>query len=233
MSMLEVHAIDLHYGAARALRGVSLTAEAGKVTCVLGRNGVGKTSLLRALVGQHAVSKGSIRFSGADITTLRPVERARRGIAYVPQGREIFPLLSVGENLATGFAPLKRNQRRIPDDVFSLFPVLKDMLGRRGGDLSGGQQQQLAIGRALVMRPRLLLLDEPTEGIQPSIIKDIGRAIAYLRGLGQIAIVLVEQYLDFAQELGDHFAVMDRGAIVYSARRAELNEGALKRALAI
>jgi urea transport system ATP-binding protein len=233
MSMLEVDAIDLHYGAARALRGVSLTAEAGKVTCVLGRNGVGKTSLLRALVGQHPVSKGTIRYAGADITTLQPVERARRGIAYVPQGREIFPLLSVAENLETGFAPLKRDQRRIPDDVFSLFPVLRSMLGRRGGDLSGGQQQQLAIGRALVMRPQLLLLDEPTEGIQPSIIKDIGRAISYLRNLGQIAIVLVEQYLDFAQELGDHFAVMDRGAIVYSASRAELNEAALKRALAI
>ena len=231
--MLEVNAIDLHYGAAKALRGVSLTAEAGKVTCVLGRNGVGKTSLLRALVGQHAISKGSIHFAGADITSLRPVDRARRGIAYVPQGREIFPLLSVAENLETGFAPLKRDQRQIPDDVFSLFPVLQSMLGRRGGDLSGGQQQQLAIGRALVMRPTLLLLDEPTEGIQPSIIKDIGRAISYLRNLGQIAIVLVEQYLDFAQELGDHFAVMDRGAVVYSASRAELDEAALKRALAI
>jgi urea transport system ATP-binding protein len=231
--MLEVDAIDLHYGPARALRGVSLTAEAGKVTCVLGRNGVGKTSLLRALMGQHAVSHGTIRYAGADITRLRPVERARRGIAYVPQGREIFPLLTVAENLETGFAPLKREQRSIPDDVFSLFPVLQSMLGRRGGDLSGGQQQQLAIGRALVMRPRLLLLDEPTEGIQPSIIKDIGRAISYLRNLGQIAIVLVEQYLDFAQELGDHFAVMDRGTIVYAASRAELNEAALKRALAI
>ena len=231
--MLEVNAIDLHYGAARALRGVSLRAEAGKVTCVLGRNGVGKTSLLRALVGQHAVSKGSVHFAGADITLLRPVERARRGIAYVPQGREIFPLLSVAENLETGFAPLRREQRRIPEEVFSLFPVLREMLGRRGGDLSGGQQQQLAIGRALVMRPQLLLLDEPTEGIQPSIIKDIGRAISYLRGLGQIAIVLVEQYLDFAQELGDHFAVMDRGTIVYSASRSELDEAALKRALAI
>ena len=231
--MLEVNAIDLHYGAARELRSVSLTAEAGKVTCVLGRNGVGKTSLLRALVGQHAVSKGSIRFGGADITTLRPVERARRGIAYVPQGREIFPLLTVEENLQTGFAPLKRGQRNIPDDVFSLFPVLNSMLRRRGGDLSGGQQQQLAIGRALVMRPRLLLLDEPTEGIQPSIIKDIGRAISYLRNLGQIAIILVEQYLDFAQELGDNFLVMDRGQVIYSSTRAELDEAALKRAMAI
>ena len=233
MSMLEVKSIDLHYGAAQALRGVSLRAEAGKVTCVLGRNGVGKTSLLRALVGQRPISKGSIHFGGADITSLRPVDRARRGIAFVPQGREIFPLLTVAENLETGFAPLKRDQRRIPDDVFSLFPVLQSMLGRRGGDLSGGQQQQLAIGRALVMRPTLLLLDEPTEGIQPSIIKDIGRAISYLRGLGQIAIVLVEQYLDFAQELGDHFAVMDRGTIVYSANRAELDEKQLKQALAI
>ena len=151
----------------------------------------------------------------------------------MPQGREIFPLLTVEENLETGFAPLKRDERNIPDVVFSLFPVLGDMLGRRGGDLSGGQQQQLAIGRALVMRPRLLLLDEPTEGIQPSIIKDIGRAISYLRGLGEIAIVLVEQYLDFARELGDYFAVMDRGQIVYSATRAEMDEAALSRALAI
>jgi urea transport system ATP-binding protein len=231
--MLEVNAIDLHYGAAQALRGVSLTAEPGKVTCVLGRNGVGKTSLLRALVGQHAISRGSIIFNGSEISKLQPHDRARRGIAYVPQGREIFPLLTVEENLKTGFAPLKRDERNIPDDVFSLFPVLNDMLGRRGGDLSGGQQQQLAIGRALVMRPRLLLLDEPTEGIQPSIIKDIGRAISYLRNLGQIAVVLVEQYLDFARELGDHFAVMDRGAVVYSCSRENLDEMALKRALSI
>ena len=215
------------------LRGVSLTAEPGKVTCVLGRNGVGKTSLLRALVGQHPISRGSINFDGQDISKLRPYERARRGIAYVPQGREIFPLLTVDENLRTGFAPLKRNERHVPDDVFSLFPVLGDMLGRRGGDLSGGQQQQLAIGRALVMRPKLLLLDEPTEGIQPSIIKDIGRSIAYLRNLGKIAVVLVEQYLDFAQELGDYFAVMDRGAVVYSCSRADMDESALKRALAL
>jgi urea transport system ATP-binding protein len=231
--MLSVNAIDLHYGAAQALRGISLSAAPGTVTCVLGRNGVGKTSLLRALVGQYPVSRGTVTFEGNDITALRPSDRARRGIAYVPQGREIFPLLTVEENLHTGFAPLQRADRSVPEVVFSLFPVLGAMLHRRGGDLSGGQQQQLAIGRALVMRPRLLLLDEPTEGIQPSIIKDIGRAISYLRGLGEMAIVLVEQYLDFARELGDGFAVMDRGQIVYAGTRANLDEQALKRALAI
>jgi urea transport system ATP-binding protein len=231
--MLDVQSIDLHYGAAQALRAVSLNAAVGEVTCVLGRNGVGKTSLLDALAGQQSISNGAIVWEGADIAALKPYQRARRGIAYVPQGREIFPLLTVEENLKTGFAPLSREQREIPDDVFSLFPVLRDMLRRRGGDLSGGQQQQLAIGRALVMRPRLLLLDEPTEGIQPSIIKDIGRAISYLRSLKQMAIVLVEQYLDFASELGDRFAVMDRGAVVYSCVRAEMDEAALKQALAI
>jgi urea transport system ATP-binding protein len=231
--MLEAQSIDLHYGAAQALRAVSLKAEFGKVTCVLGRNGVGKTSLLDALAGHLPVSSGKIIWEGSDITALRPPERARRGIAYVPQGREIFPLLTVDENLKTGFAPLPRGERNLPEDVFSLFPVLKGMLHRRGGDLSGGQQQQLAIGRALVMRPRLLLLDEPTEGIQPSIIKDIGRAIDYLRSLGKIAIVLVEQYLDFARELGDYFAVMDRGAVIYSCSRDAIDEAALKRAMAI
>src|SRR6202048_140687 len=231
--MLDVSAIDLHYGAAQALRAVSLTAEAGRVPGVLGRNGVGKTSLLDALAGQLPVTRGTVTLDGADITALAPYERARRGIAYVPQGREIFPLLTVRENLETGFAPLPRAERAIPDDVFSLFPVLGDMLRRRGGDLSGGQQQQLAIGRALVMKPRVLLLDEPTEGIQPSIIKDIGRAIAYLRNLGQVAIVLVEQYLDFASELGDYFTVMDRGAIVYACSKADMDEAALKRAMAL
>ena len=231
--MLDVANINLHYGAAQALRGVSLQAEPGKVTCVLGRNGVGKTSLLRAIVGQHATSAGAITFEGKDISRLSTVERARSGIAIVPQGREIFPLLTVEEDLETGYAPLPRGDRNVPDDVFSLFPVLNTMLKRRGGDLSGGQQQQLAIGRALVMRPRLLLLDEPTEGIQPSIIKDIGRAICYLRSLGQMAIVLVEQYLDFAQELGDRLVVMDRGSIVYACDKADMDEGALKRAMAI
>ncbi|MDI3470962.1 MAG: Urea ABC transporter, ATPase protein UrtE [Pseudolabrys sp.] len=231
--MLDVNAINLHYGAAQALRGISLKAEVGKVTCVLGRNGVGKTSLLRAIAGQHAVSAGSIVLDGKNITHLRTVARARSGVALVPQGREIFPLLTVEENLETGFASLPRDRRKVPDDVFSLFPVLRSMLKRRGGDLSGGQQQQLAIGRALTMRPKLLLLDEPTEGIQPSIIKDIGRAIGYLRGLGEMAIVLVEQYLDFAQELADHLVVMDRGSIVYASDKANLDEGAVKRALAI
>ena len=231
--MLEVKSIDLHYGAAQALRSVSLVAEPGEVTCVMGRNGVGKTSLLRALVGQHPVTRGAIHWNGTDIGALRPYQRARAGIAYVPQGREIFPLLTVEENLKTGFAPLARAARYIPDDVFSLFPVLKDMLRRRGGDLSGGQQQQLAIGRALVMRPKLLLLDEPTEGIQPSIIKDIGRAIVYLRSRGEIAILLVEQYFDFARELGDHFVAMDRGAVVYAGGRHSLDETALRRALAL
>ena len=231
--MLKVDNINLYYGAAQALRGVSVAAETGKVLCVLGRNGVGKTSLLRAMVGQYPIASGSITFDGTEISSLKPYERARRGIGFVPQGREIFPLLTVEENLKTGFGPLKRENRNIPDDVFSLFPVLQSMLGRRGGDLSGGQQQQLAIGRALVMRPKLLLLDEPTEGIQPSIIKDIGRAIAYLRSLGQIAIVLVEQYLDFARELGDRFVVMDRGSIVYAAARDDLDDEQLRQAMAL
>src|SRR5258708_37025500 len=231
--MLDVKSDDLPYGAAQALRSVSMHAQVGEVTCVLGRNGVGKTSLLDALAGQQPISGGSIIWEGEDITKLKPYERARRGVAYVPQGREIFPLLTVEENLKTGFAPLKRGDRHIPEDVFSLFPVLKDMLHRRGGDLSGGQQQQLAIGRALVMQPRLLLLDEPTEGIQPSIIKDIGRAITYLRSLGTIAIVLVEQYLDFACELGDNFAVMDRGAVKYASDRSKLDPAAISRQMAL
>jgi urea transport system ATP-binding protein len=231
--MLSVENVDLHYGAAQALRSVSLTAEVGKIACVMGRNGVGKTSLMRAIVGQKNPTRGRILWNGEDVTRLPPFERARRGIALVPQGREIFPLLSVEENLRTGFAPLDRARRSIPDDVFSLFPVLSQMLRRRGGDLSGGQQQQLAIGRALVMRPKLLVLDEPTEGIQPSIIKDIGRAIEYLRQTGEMAIVLVEQYFDFAKELADRIFVMDRGEVVLAGDSSALDEAAVRRYLTV
>jgi urea transport system ATP-binding protein len=231
--MLSVEALDLQYGAAQALRGVSVAAKAGAVTCVLGRNGVGKTSLLRAICGQQKASKGRIVLDGEDITIMPPHERARRGIAFVPQGREIFPLLTVRENIETGFAPLKRADRRIPDYIFELFPVLKSMLGRRGGDLSGGQQQQLAIARALTMRPRLIVLDEPTEGIQPSIIKDIGRAIETLRARGDMAILLVEQYFEFARDLADTYAVMDRGQVVLAGTRAEMVESDVRRRLSV
>src|SRR5215510_10091985 len=231
--MLDVRGIDLHYGAAQALRGIKLGAEPGKVTCVLGRNGVGKTSLLRALTGHHPVSGGTIHFDEADITRLRPYERARRGIAYVPQGREIFPLLTVQENLETGFARLPRGERQIGGDLFELFPVLKSMLGRRGGDLSGGQQQQLAIARALVMKPKVIVLDEPTEGIQPSIIKDIGRAISFLRNQGQMAIVLVEQYFEFARALADRYAVMERGEVVLAGEGSSMVESDVRRYLTV
>ncbi|MEM1267096.1 MAG: urea ABC transporter ATP-binding subunit UrtE [Pseudomonadota bacterium] len=231
--MLSVRTLDLHYGAAQALRAVSLDAKPGEVTAVLGRNGVGKTSLLRAITGRHLASGGTIQWDGRDITRLPAASRARAGIASVPQGREIFPLLTVRENLETGFAVLPRNRRSIPDDVFALFPVLRDMMKRRGGDLSGGQQQQLAIGRAMVMRPKLLVLDEPTEGIQPSIIKDIGRAIDFLRSQGEIAIVLVEQYFEFARDLCDAYAVMDRGEIVAQGRRDEMVEADVRRWLTV
>jgi urea transport system ATP-binding protein len=231
--MLVVKNVDLHYGAAIALRGVSLTAKIGEVTCLLGRNGVGKTSLLRAVTGAHPVSRGTITWNGEDITGLPTYERARRGIAWVPQGRDIFPLLTVRENLETGFAVLPRGQRQVTDTVFDLFPILKTMLRRRGGDLSGGQQQQLAIARALVMKPRLLVLDEPTEGIQPSIIKDIGRVITLLRASGEMAILLVEQYFDFARDLAQRIVVMDRGDIVLAGRREELDEADVRRRLSV
>jgi urea transport system ATP-binding protein len=231
--MLEVEKVDLHYGAAIALRQVSITVDVGAVTCLLGRNGVGKTSMLRAIVGAHPISSGSIRWEGQEISRLPMYERAKRGIAWVPQGRDVFPLLTVKENLETGFAVLSRGERKVPDEIFDLFPILKTMMRRRGGDLSGGQQQQLSIARALVMKPRLIVLDEPTEGIQPSIIKDIGRVIALLRARGDMAILLVEQYFDFAQELAQTMVVMDRGDIVLAGRREDLDEADVRRRLSV
>jgi len=231
--MLEVNSINLHYGAAQALRGITMQAEPGKVTCVLGRNGVGKTSLLDALMGQHPVSSGTIVWEGQDVTALKPADRARRGIAYVPQGREIFPLLTVQENLETGYARLPGSARKIGGELFELFPVLKSMLGRRGGDLSVAQQQQLAMGRALVMQPKLIVLDEPTAGIQPSIIKDIGRAITFLRNQGKMAIVLVEQYFDFARALADKYSVMERGEVVLAGEGSTMVESDVRRYLTV
>jgi urea transport system ATP-binding protein len=231
--MLAVENANLHYGAAQALRGITVRAEMARITCVLGRNGVGKSSLLRAVTGQHPLSSGKVSFEGKELNGMAPYNRAKLGIGYVPQGREIFPLLTVKENLESGYAPLKRADRSIPDDIFSLFPILNSMLGRRGGDLSGGQQQQLAIGRALVTRPRILVLDEPTEGIQPSIIKDIGRAIKYLRDSTGMAILLVEQYLDFCRELADHVYIMDRGEIVHEGPAETLDTAEARRHLTV
>lgn len=231
--MLEVRDVNLFYGAAQALKNVSLTAARGQVTCVLGRNGVGKTSLMRAITGRQVNRDGQIVWDGQDMTTWPDHARARHGMAIVPQGREIFPLLTVAENLRTGLAAAPPGKRRVSDEIFELFPVLASMLNRRGGDLSGGQQQQLAIGRALVTQPRLLILDEPTEGIQPSIIQDIGRAITYLRERGDMAIVLVEQYFDFAHALGDNFVVMDRGEVVLTGAADTLGEAQIRRYLTV
>src|SRR6202045_1484368 len=231
--MLSVEAVDLYYGASHALRRVSLTAKKGEGTCILGRNGVGKPRLLRAIFGLNPIRSGHIRWEDRELTGLPTHERARAGLALVPQGREIFPRLSVLENLETGFAPLARELRHIPDEVFTLFPVLKDMLYRRGGNLSGGQQQQLAIARALVTRPRLLILDEPTEGIQPSIIKEIGRVIERLAARGDMAILLVEQYFEFARDLAAAYVVMQRGEIVLSGRQSEMDEIAVRAYLTV
>jgi urea transport system ATP-binding protein len=211
--MLNIDNIHQYYGGSHTLRGISLSLRQGKVTSLLGRNGVGKTTFLKCLMGLLPVRQGSITLEGQDITRLPPEKRAARGMAYVPQGREIFPRLTVEENMLLGLASGSA-RRGIPPVVFDMFPVLKDMLKRRGGDLSGGQQQQLAIARALTMRPRVLILDEPTEGIQPSIIKDIERAIRQLAASGEMAILLVEQYYDFAESLADAYAVMARGEII-------------------
>ena len=231
--MLQVEDIDLYYGASQALKSVAIGAEIGRVSCVMGRNGVGKTSLLRAIAGHQPIRAGRILWEDEDISGFTPYDRAGRGIAYVPQGREIFPLLTVLENLQTGYAALPRSLRHVPDEIFDLFPVLKEMLARRGGDLSGGQQQQLAIARALVTRPRLLILDEPTEGIQPSIIKDIERVIRVLTERGDMAILLVEQYFDFARRLADTYAVMERGEVVMQGDAADMVESDVRRYLTV
>lgn len=229
--MLSVNQLDVAYGASQALYDVSMQAQTGKVTCVLGRNGVGKTTLMKALSGHLAPLTGDIQWQGRSLNGLAPYDRARQGIAYVPQGRDIFAQLTVEENLQTAFSALPKSKRYIDGEIYSLFPVLQQMLKRRGGDLSGGQQQQLAIARALLLRPQLLILDEPTEGIQPSIIKDIQRVIELLRERGDMAIVLVEQYLDFAAELADEFIILERGRVVASGHGHELKTSAEARRL--
>jgi urea transport system ATP-binding protein len=233
MTALSVRAIDLHYGAAQALKSVSLECKPNRITAVLGRNGVGKSSTLRAITGINNITAGDITFGEDVLRKAPPYRRARMGLGYVPQGREIFPLLTVRENLETGYASVARADKTIPGYIFELFPVLKSMLGRRGGDLSGGQQQQLAIGRALVTRPKVLVLDEPTEGIQPSIIKDIGRALQFLRDEKGMTILLVEQFLDFCREIADDIYVMDRGEIQHAGPASDLDLPDVRRHLMV
>jgi urea transport system ATP-binding protein len=231
--MLEIKDLDLFYGQSQILFGITLEAAQGRITTVIGNNGVGKTSLLKAIAGRHAITAGTVSVAGAPVALASAFYAARSGIAYVPQGREIFPMLSVQENLETGFACLPKADHMIPDAIFALFPVLKDMRARRGGDLSGGQQQQLSIARALITRPRVLLLDEPTEGIQPNVIQQIGGALEMLRGQGDMAIVLVEQNADFAHALGDSFIVMERGRIKRRANKADYSKSILVEDLAL
>lgn len=231
--MLSIQSVNQYYGGSHTLRDVSFEVVGGACTTVLGRNGVGKTTLLKCLMGLLPVASGSITFEGRDITRMRPNERARVGIAYVPQGREIFARLTVEENLLMGLAGSGRKGKDIPGEVFEMFPVLKEMLHRRGGDLSGGQQQQLAVGRALLMKPKVLVLDEPTEGIQPSIIKDIERVIRMLANRGDMAILLVEQYYDFAQSLADHYVVMSRGQVVRKGPGSEMEAENIRGYLAL
>lgn len=232
--MLQVKHVNQYYGSSHTLRGVSLSVKKGQCLALLGRNGVGKTTLLKCLMGVLPVAKGSVSLEGRDITKMKPHERAELGVAYVPQGRDIFARLTVEENLLMGMAVKSgKAASRIRGEVYELFPVLKEMLHRRGGDLSGGQQQQLAIARALLADPRLIILDEPTEGIQPSIIKDIGRVIRLLRSRGDISILLCEQYFDFAHELADEFVVMSRGEVVASGTQAQMNSDDVKRHLAV
>lgn len=231
--MLEVRDLTLRYGQSQILNGISLGAQPGQVSCVMGTNGVGKTSLLKAIAGRHPFADGSVTLDGVDLGRPSAYAAAKAGIAYVPQGREVFPLLTVMENLKTGFACLDTDDRSIPDRIFELFPVLAEMKDRRGGDLSGGQQQQLAIARALVTRPKVLLLDEPTEGIQPSIIKQIGETIKVLRDEGEISIILVEQYFDFAVGLADHLYVLTRGSVSFETDKANLDRDEVLKELSI
>ena len=230
--MLSVQHIHQYYGGSHILRDVSLTAQAGQITVLLGRNGVGKTTLLKSLMGLVPIREGNISFEGHLITRATPYERARAGIGYVPQGREIFNRLTVEDNLRMGLATRPGNAR-IPDELFELFPILDQMRHRRGGDLSGGQQQQLAIARALAGGPKLLVLDEPTEGIQPSIIKDIGRVIQQLAQRGDMAILLCEQYYDFAQELADQYLVMERGEIIAQGPGVEMQSKNIRQLVSI
>lgn len=225
--MLDIKDLTLKYGQSQILNGISMTAKPGQVTAVMGTNGVGKTSLLKAIAGRHPYAGGTITLDGKPLDHLSAFGAARAGIAYVPQGREVFPLMTVQENLESGFACLPSSEHKVPDKIFELFPILKDFLHRRGGDLSGGQQQQLAIARALITKPRVLLLDEPTEGIQPNIIQQIGRVIAQLRDEGEIAIVLVEQYFDFAFGLADDFIAVNRGEVVLHEPRAKIDRARL------
>ena len=225
--MLEIKNLTLKYGQSQILHGINLNAVKGEVTAVMGTNGVGKTSLLKAIAGRHPYADGAIMVNGETLNHPSAFDAARAGIAYVPQGREVFPMMTVGENLQTGFACLDGSDHQIPDHIFELFPVLKDMIDRRGGDLSGGQQQQLAIARALITKPKVLLLDEPTEGIQPNIIKQIGNVIRILCEQGDMAIVLVEQYFDFVFDLGADFNVMKRGEVVFQKRGSELTRDEL------
>ncbi len=232
--MLQVSQLNQYYGSSHTLRGISVSVEKGQCLALMGRNGVGKTTLLKCLMGVLPVAGGQVMLEGRDITRLKPHERAALGIAYVPQGREIFARLTVEENLLMGMA-IKSGKKAsvIKGEVYELFPVLKEMLQRRGGDLSGGQQQQLAIARALLAEPKLIILDEPTEGIQPSIIKDIGRVISLLRQRGDIGILLCEQYFDFAHALADKFIVLSRGEVVASGAQDQMNNEDVKRHLAV